>query len=166
VIEFACVLATGGVRELERAEEVAGLLEVGAGSVDLMDEFSTERMPNLPRAASITVLLEGNKPLLDISVSTLADELADGVGGQAITRDGSTRQICWVTFVTMTKTPLLFCRSLRSCKIFRGLGAISFTANTDDEVYFGFGLTLAHSTRAPLTVEGEQTASIVCRREP
>lgn len=80
VLELAGAEATVGVAELEGPQEVGGLLEVGANGEDLMDEIL-----NADDAVLAEVLLndgvvgQGNALLLDLSVSTLVDELLDGL---------------------------------------------------------------------------------------
>jgi len=80
VLELARAEATSGVAELERPQEVGGLLEVGADSVDLVDEIL-----NADNAVLAEVLLDdgvvgdGNTLLVDLAVSTLVDELLDAL---------------------------------------------------------------------------------------
>jgi hypothetical protein len=80
VLELAGAEATGGVAELEGPQEVGGLLEVGANGVDLVDEIL-----HADNAVLAEVLLndgvvgQGNTLLVDLSVSTLVDELLDGL---------------------------------------------------------------------------------------
>ena len=80
VVELALSEATSGVAELEGPKEVGGLLEVGADSEDLVDEIL-----HADNAVSTEVLLndgvvgEGNALLVDLSVTALVDELADGL---------------------------------------------------------------------------------------
>jgi len=80
VLELAGAEATSGVAELERPQEVGGLLEVGADSVDLVDEIL-----NADNAVLAEVLLDdgvvgdGNTLLVDLAVSTLVDELLDAL---------------------------------------------------------------------------------------
>lgn len=71
--------AAGGVGELEGPQEVGGLLEVGAGGDDLVDEIL-----NAKDVVFAEVLLddlvvgEGDALLGDLSVAALVDQLADG----------------------------------------------------------------------------------------
>jgi hypothetical protein len=80
VLELAGAETTSGVGELEGPEEVGGLLEVGADSEDLVDEIL-----NTDNAVLAEVLLnngvvgKGNALLVDLSVTTLVDELLDGL---------------------------------------------------------------------------------------
>jgi hypothetical protein len=80
VLELASAEATSGVGELEGPEEVGGLLEVGADGVDLVDQVL-----HADNAVLGEVLLddgvvgEGNALLVDLGVSALVDELADGL---------------------------------------------------------------------------------------
>lgn len=76
VLELAGTEATVGVGQLEGPQEVGGLLEVGADGVDLMDQIL-----HADNAVLAEVLLndgvvgQGNTLLVDLSVSTLVDEL-------------------------------------------------------------------------------------------
>jgi len=78
VLELAGTEAASGVGELEGPEEVGGLLEVGADSVDLVDEIL-----NTDNAVLAEVLLnngvvgKSNTLLVDLSVTTLVDKLLD-----------------------------------------------------------------------------------------
>lgn len=80
VLELAGVEATGGVGELEGPEEVVGLLEVGADGVDLVDQVL-----HADNAVLAEVLLddlvvgEGDTLLVDLAVTALVQELADGL---------------------------------------------------------------------------------------
>lgn len=80
VLELAGVEATVGVGQLEGPQEVGGLLEVGANSVDLMDEIL-----HADNAVLAEVLLndgvvgQGNALLVDLSVTALVDELLDAL---------------------------------------------------------------------------------------
>lgn len=80
VLELAGAETTVGVGELEGPQEVGGLLEVGADSVDLVDKIL-----NADNAVLAEVLLnervvgKSNALLVDLSVTTLVDELTDGL---------------------------------------------------------------------------------------
>lgn len=80
VLELAGVEATVGVGQLEGPQEVGGLLEVGANSVDLVDEIL-----HADNAVLAEVLLndgvvgQGNALLVDLSVTALVDELLDAL---------------------------------------------------------------------------------------
>lgn len=80
VLELAGAEATGGVGQLEGPEEVGGLLEVGADGEDLVDEIL-----HADNAVLAEVLLDdgvvgkSDTLLVDLSVSTLVDELLDGL---------------------------------------------------------------------------------------
>lgn len=80
VLELAGTEATGGVAQLEGPQEVGGLLEVGANGVDLVDQIL-----DADDAVLAEVLLndgvvgKGNTLLVDLAVSTLVDELLDGL---------------------------------------------------------------------------------------
>lgn len=80
VLELAGAEATGGVGQLEGPQEVVGLLEVGANSVDLVDQIL-----HADNAVLAEVLLddlvvgEGNTLLVDLAVTALVQELTDGL---------------------------------------------------------------------------------------
>lgn len=80
VLELPGTEATSGVGQLEGPEEVGGLLEVGANGVDLVDQVL-----NADNAELAEVLLddgvvsERDALLVDLAVSALVDELADGL---------------------------------------------------------------------------------------
>ncbi len=80
VLELAGAEATVGVAELEGPQEVGGLLEVGADGVDLVDQVL-----NADNTVLAQVLLndgvvgKGDTLLVDLSVSTLVDELLDAL---------------------------------------------------------------------------------------
>jgi len=80
VLELASTEATVRVGELEGPQEVVGLLEVGANGVDLVDEIL-----HADNAVLAEVLLddlvvgEGSAHLVDLSVTTLVQKLADGL---------------------------------------------------------------------------------------
>ena len=80
MLELAGSESTSGVGQLEGPEEVAGLLEVGADSVDLVDQIL-----HADNAVLAEVLLDdlvvgqGNALLVDLAVATLVDKLTDGL---------------------------------------------------------------------------------------
>lgn len=80
MLELAGAETTSGVAELEGPEEVGGLLEVGADGENLVDEIL-----HADNAVLAEVLLDdgvvskSNALLVDLSVSTLVDELLDGL---------------------------------------------------------------------------------------
>lgn len=80
VLEFSRTETAVGVAELEGPQEVGGLLEVGADGDDLVDKIL-----NADDAVLAEVLLndsvvgQGNALLVDLSVSTLVDELLDAL---------------------------------------------------------------------------------------
>jgi hypothetical protein len=81
VEELAGTETTSGVAELEGPEEVAGLLEIGTDGVDLVDQIL--HADNVVLAEVLLndgVVGQGNALLLgSLGVSTLVDELADGL---------------------------------------------------------------------------------------
>lgn len=78
--EFASAEATGRVGELEWPQEVGGLLEVGSDGVDLVDEILHADDAVLAEVGlDDGVVGESNALLVDLSVSALVDELADGL---------------------------------------------------------------------------------------
>lgn len=78
VLELAGTEATSGVAELERPEEVGGLLEVGADSVDLVDKILNADNAVLSKGLlNNGVVGESDTLLVDLAVSTLVDELLD-----------------------------------------------------------------------------------------
>jgi hypothetical protein len=80
VLELALAETTVGGRELEGPEEVRGLLEVGANSEDLVDEILNGDDAELAEGSlNEGVVGEGNALALNLSVSTLVDQLADGL---------------------------------------------------------------------------------------
>lgn len=80
MLELAGAEATVGVGELEGPEEVGGLLEVGADSEDLVDEIlHTDDSVLAEVLLDDGVVGEGNTLLVDLSVSSLVDELLDGL---------------------------------------------------------------------------------------
>lgn len=80
MLELAGAEATSGVAELEGPQEVGGLLEVGANGEDLVDEILNADDAVLAEVGlNDGVVGEGNTLLLDLSVSTLVDELLDGL---------------------------------------------------------------------------------------
>lgn len=80
VLELAGAEATGGVGQLEGPEEVGGLLEVGANGVDLVDQIlHTDNAVLAEVLLDDLVVRQGNALLVDLSVTALVDELADGL---------------------------------------------------------------------------------------
>lgn len=80
VLDLAGVEATVGVGELEGPEEVVGLLEVGANSVDLVDQvFHADNAVLAEVLLNDLVVGKSNALLVDLSVATLVDELTDGL---------------------------------------------------------------------------------------
>jgi hypothetical protein len=80
VLELAGAETTSGVGELEGPQEVGDLLEVGADRVDLVD-----KVLHADNAVLAEVLLndgvvgKSNALLVDLTITTLVDELLDGL---------------------------------------------------------------------------------------
>ena len=80
VLDLAGVEATVGVGELEGPQEVVGLLEVGADSVDLVDQiFHADNAVLAEVLLNDLVVGKSNALLVDLSVATLVDELTDSL---------------------------------------------------------------------------------------
>lgn len=80
MLELASVESTSGVGELEGPQEVAGLLEVGANSVDLVDQIlHTDDAVLSEVVLDKLVVAERDALLVDLSVATLVDELANAL---------------------------------------------------------------------------------------
>jgi hypothetical protein len=78
--ELALVEAAGGRGKLEWPEEVAGLLEVGADGEDFVDEILNADDAELAEVLLDELIVGNGKALLvDLSVSTLVDKLADSL---------------------------------------------------------------------------------------
>lgn len=78
--ELASSESTGWVGELEWPEEVGGLLEVWSDGVNLVDQILHADDTVLAEGLlDDSVVGKGNTLLVDLSVSTLVDELADGL---------------------------------------------------------------------------------------
>ena len=80
MLELAGAETTVVVGELEGPQEVVGLLEVGANSVDLVDQIlHTDNAVLAEVLLDDLVVGEGNTLLVDLSVTTLVQKLADGL---------------------------------------------------------------------------------------
>jgi hypothetical protein len=80
VTELAGTETTSWVGELEWPEEVGGLLEVWSNSEDLVDEILHADNAVLAEVGlDDGVVGKSNALLVDLSISTLVDELADGL---------------------------------------------------------------------------------------
>lgn len=80
VLEFTGTEATSGVAELEGPEEVGGLLEVGANSDDLVDQiFHADNTVLAEAGLNDGVIGERNALLVDLAISSLVNELLDGL---------------------------------------------------------------------------------------
>jgi len=80
VLELAGSEATSGVGQLEGPNEVAGLLEVGANSVDLVDQVLNANNTVLAKVVLDQLVVgESDALLVDLAVSTLVDQLTDGL---------------------------------------------------------------------------------------
>jgi len=76
VLELPLPEATRWVAELEGPEEVAGLLEVGANSVDLVDQVFHAHDTELAQLLfDDRVVGKRNALLLDLAITPLVDEL-------------------------------------------------------------------------------------------
>ena len=80
VLEFSGVEASVGVGELEWPEEVADLLEVGADSVDLVNQIlHADDSVFAQRLFNNLIVSEGDALLVDLSIATLVDKLTNGL---------------------------------------------------------------------------------------
>ena len=80
VVELSWAETTSWVAELEWPEEVGSLLEVGADGEDLVDQiFHTDDTVLAEAGLDDGVVGKSNTLLVDLSVTTLVDELTDGL---------------------------------------------------------------------------------------
>jgi len=80
VVEFSWAETTSWVAELEWPKEVGGLLEVGADGEDLVDQiFDTDDTVLAKVGLDDGVVGESNTLLVNLSISTLVDELTDSL---------------------------------------------------------------------------------------
>lgn len=80
VLELASAETAGGVGQLEGPEEVVGLLEVRANGVDLVDQILHADNAELAEVLLDDLVVgEGSALLVDLSVTTLVQKLADGL---------------------------------------------------------------------------------------
>ena len=80
MLELPGVETTSGRRELEWPEEVAGLLEVGANGVDLVDQVLDADNAELAEVLLDELVVgDGNALLVDLSVTALVEELTDSL---------------------------------------------------------------------------------------
>lgn len=153
--ELSGLESTSGVAQLNGPEEVVGSLEVRTNSEDLVDKIlNTDETQVTERLLNDSVIMERNTLLVDLSVSTLVDELADGLQVRSTVGDvgldqlehlsGSVGKTEEDTVVDLEKTEQL--------KNLTGLGSdVVDTLDTDNEdklrlsgnveVTVGLGLT-------------------------
>ena len=80
MLEFSCAETTSWVAKLEWPQEVGSLLEVGTNNEDLVDQILHADNAVLPEAAlNEGVVGERNALLVDLSITTLVNELTDGL---------------------------------------------------------------------------------------
>ena len=80
MLELACPPAASGVGQLEWPQEVRGLLEVGTGGEDLVHEIlDREDVVLAEGRLDDGVVGQGDALLLDLAVTALVDQLADGL---------------------------------------------------------------------------------------
>lgn len=80
MLELPWPETAGRVAKLERPQEIAGLLEVGSDGVDLVNEILHTHDAVLAEALlDDSVVGKGDALLVDLAVSALVNELADGL---------------------------------------------------------------------------------------
>lgn len=80
VLELAGVEAASRVRQLERPQEIGGLLEVGAHGVNLVDQIlHADNAVLAKRLLNDGVVGQGNALLVDLAVAALVDQLLDAL---------------------------------------------------------------------------------------
>lgn len=80
VLELAGSESTVGVGQLEWPQEVAGLLEVGSDCEDLVDQVLHADDAILAKVVLDQLVVgQGNSLFVDLSISSLVDELTDGL---------------------------------------------------------------------------------------
>jgi len=80
VLEFSGSEAASRVAQLEWPQEVRCLLKVGTNSVDLVDQILHADNAELAQVVFDQLVVgQGNSLLVDLSISSLVDELADGL---------------------------------------------------------------------------------------
>lgn len=77
MLELAGTETTGGVAQLEGPEKIGGLLEIGADSVDLVDEIlHTDKTVLAQVVLDKLVIGQGDSLFVDLAVAALIDEVA------------------------------------------------------------------------------------------
>lgn len=78
MLEFAGTEAAGGAIEMERPQEIAGLLEVGAHGENFMDQiFNANDAVFAEVALDELVVRQCDTLLVDLAVAALVDHVAD-----------------------------------------------------------------------------------------
>lgn len=143
-----------GGGELEGPQEVVGLLEVGADGVDLVDQVLNALDAVLAKSSlNDRVVVEGNALAVNLGVTALVDELADGlqvgvaIGDIGLDKlkhlQGSLVQTNEDTVVDLEKTEELHDLA--------GLGGdVVDTADTDNEHKLGLGRNVVVTLSASL----------------
>lgn len=80
MFEFSGAETSGWVAELERPQEVGGLLEVGANGEDLVDQvLHADNTVLAEGTLNESIVGKGNSLLVDLSISALVDKFTDGL---------------------------------------------------------------------------------------
>jgi len=165
VLELAWTEAASWVGQLEWPQEVAGLLEVGADSVDLVDEVLHADDAVLAKVLlNDGVVGEREALLVDLAISTLVDELADRLEvGVAISNewlnnaqhlDGGLGQTDEDTIVDLEET-----EELQSLALL-GVNLVD-TLDTDDECKLGLSWNVEGALGLGQTVKSNLLALCV-----
>jgi hypothetical protein len=143
VQELSRLESTSGVAQLDGPEEVVGSLEVRANSEELVDKIlNTDDAKVAQSLLNDSVVMKRNALLVDLSVTTLVDELADGLQVRSTVGDvgldqlkhlsGSVGKTEEDTVVDLEKTEQL--------ENLAGLGSnVVDTLDTDNEDKLGLG---------------------------
>ena len=80
MLELPSPEATSRIAELERPQEVRGLLEVGTNGIDLVNQvFHAHNAVLAEDTFDKSIIGQSDALLVDLAVSTLVDELANGL---------------------------------------------------------------------------------------
>jgi len=153
--------ALGGL-QLEGGQEVVGVLEVGANSVDLVDEIFHARDAELAEGVmDLAVVIQGDALLVDATEATLQQQTADVVDVSVTVGDVGLNDTEHVqgTLVDLDEDTVVHLSQTQQFQDLSGLGGeLVGTGNADNKDELGFRLNEEVSLLMSLTTSVDQVA--------
>jgi len=162
VEELALMEATVGIGELEGPQKVVGLLKVWADGVDLVNQILCADDAVFTKALfNDRIIGYGDALLVDLGITALVDELADGAKRRATVGDirGDKQKHLLGRGSKLDKGTVVDLEKTKKLQNFSRLGGdLVYTLDTNNERQLGFSGNVKVTSGPGLTTEANQAA--------